>query len=356
MSSGHLLLCRPGFEPVLAAEAGAALGREVRPGAGTVWVADGPLLPPFVFERQRLPAARWFPAEGEGPLARRLLAWIAAALGPAPAPWVLHAYTADPQGTPGLAGRAARLGTALAELCAREQAALAARRRADPAPPLPGRCRVAQVCLLPEGAWASVAAAARLSSPWPAGVHRLPADPAAPSRSYLKLEEALELLGATPRPRERVVDLGAAPGGWTYAFLRRGCQVWAIDNGPLKLGDPGQLPGRLTHLRADGMSYRPAAAHLPLDWLVADMLITPGQALGLLRKWLEGRWMRRFVVNVKLPQRDPLVALGPITAFLAGQGGVSWRMRHLYHDRREVTVVGEVTRGAPARQRKRRGR
>ena len=36
------------------------------------------------------------------------------------------------------------------------------------------------------------------------------------------------------RPGMRAVDLGAAPGGWTWQLVQRGLQVTAVDNGPLK--------------------------------------------------------------------------------------------------------------------------
>lgn len=195
----------------------------------------------------------------------------------------------------------------------------------------------------------------------------MPGDPLAPSRSYLKIEEALDVmyragLGGAPRPNETVVDLGAAPGGWTWAFLKRGCRVYAVDNGPLKLRSRGGMGGEVVHLREDGMRFRPQDhMRIPVDWLLSDMLIAPGQALGLLRRWLEGRWARRLVVNIKLPQRYPLVALTPVVDYLHTVPGLRFHVRQLYHDRREVTVMGEL--GAPprtqdrkpSRQRRRKG-
>ncbi len=122
----------------------------------------------------------------------------------------------------------------------------------------------------------------------------------------------------------------------------------------MKIRGLENLPGELTHLRANGMTFRPPQGWAPADWLLSDMLIDPGQCLGLLRRWLGGGWMRRFIVNVKLPQREPLAALRPIEAFLAAQPGLRWSLRQLYHDRREVTAMGESARtaqGRPSRER-----
>jgi hypothetical protein len=88
------------------------------------------------------------------------------------------------------------------------------------------------------------------------------------------------------------------------------------------------------------------------------MLIAPGQALGLLRKWLGGAWARRCIVNLKLPQKEPLVALAPVREFLAGVPRLRFQLRQLYHDRREVTLMAELAPGAgpppgnPARERR----
>ncbi|MDQ3160795.1 MAG: 23S rRNA (cytidine(2498)-2'-O)-methyltransferase RlmM, partial [Pseudomonadota bacterium] len=78
------------------------------------------------------------------------------------------------------------------------------------------------------------------SSPWPLGIPRLRAQADAPSRSALKLEEALLVL-LDERERStmshdgmRAADLGAAPGGWTWVLMRKGLRVQAIDNGPMQ--------------------------------------------------------------------------------------------------------------------------
>ena len=54
-----------------------------------------------------------------------------------------------------------------------------------------------------------------------------------PSRAYLKVWEACTLLGAWPMPGERCLDLGAAPGGWSWAIAQLGAEVVAVDRAPL---------------------------------------------------------------------------------------------------------------------------
>ena len=56
---------------------------------------------------------------------------------------------------------------------------------------------------------------------------------AAPSRAYLKLWEYFTLLGSTPKPTDKCLDLGSSPGGWTWVLANLGCEVISIDKAPL---------------------------------------------------------------------------------------------------------------------------
>ena len=342
----HISLCRPGSE--------AWLGEEIRqaaPGntlagesAGmVVWQGKAGQRGGFIFERQRIPQAR-FLGKTAGPEAVKALhAWLEEAAPARGGESRVQAFC--PDGAP-----AALLGQA------RELGRQASARLGLDAPgdePVPAAARVIQVLVTPQGVWAGAAPAGDLPSPFPGGVPGLRLPPGAPSRSMLKLLEAWLLMGHRPQARERVVDLGAAPGGWTRACLERGCRVVAVDNGPLKIPGLEDLPGELRHLRSDGLRYRPEGGDIPVDWLVADMLIAPGVCLGLLRKWLDGGWVRNLVVNIKLPQRQPLGALAPMTEWLDTRPELAWRLQQLYHDRREVTLMARLTGPAGTRPAKR---
>lgn len=174
------------------------------------------------------------------------------------------------------------------------------------------------------------------------GQRRMADDDAAPSRSYLKVEEAYGVLGREPMAGETVVDLGAAPGGWSYSAAKRGASVIAIDNGPLK---GGALDHPLIeHRREDAFGFQPAAGE-PVDWLFCDLVEEPHHVVqNLIAPWLTHRWCRRFVVNLKFGRVDALALLREMTA--PGSPFVTetavLRVRHLYHDREEFTLVGEV--------------
>ena len=207
---------------------------------------------------------------------------------------------------------------------------------------------VVQVCVLPEGALVAAAPAAHLIHPAAGGQPQLKRPFDAPSRSWLKLEETLLLLGELPQAQQKVVDLGAAPGGWSFAMAWRGCRVLAVDNGHINMKAFESLPGSCRILRKNGLSFQPSQGWLPTDWLLSDMLIPPGACLGLLKNWLPQSYAKRFVVNIKIPQKEPLPALQPIRAFMRDLPDCSWQLRQLHHNRREVTLFGRCH--APIRQ------
>jgi 23S rRNA (cytidine2498-2'-O)-methyltransferase len=176
------------------------------------------------------------------------------------------------------------------------------------------------------------------------GQRRMADDPAAPSRSYLKIEEAYGVLGAEPRPDEMVIDLGAAPGGWSFSAARRGAQVLAVDNGLLKGGALGHP--RIEHRREDAFGFRPAPGG-SFDWLFCDLVEEPHHVLrNLVAPWLERGWCHRFVINLKFGRTDPVALLQELRAEDSpfARYATDFRIRHLFHDREEFTVAGNVKR------------
>ncbi len=185
------------------------------------------------------------------------------------------------------------------------------------------------------------------SAAWPQGIPRLKFPREAPSRSTLKLDEALLVL-LNEDERERwlkpgmsAVDLGAAPGGWTWQLVRRSLRVTAIDNGPM---DAALLQsGLVAHVREDGFRYRPKK---PVDWLVCDMVEQPRRVAALMAQWLAEGWCRHAIFNLKLPMKkryeETRLCLDSLRSELAAHGrSADIRAKQLYHDREEITVFAQ---------------
>jgi 23S rRNA (cytidine2498-2'-O)-methyltransferase len=174
------------------------------------------------------------------------------------------------------------------------------------------------------------------------GQRRMADDAQAPSRSYLKVEEAYLVLGREPASGETVVDLGAAPGGWSYSAAKRGARVVAVDNGPLK---GGALDHPLIeHRREDAFRFQPSAGET-YDWLFCDLVEEPHHVVrNIIEPWLTRGWCRSFVVNLKFGRVDPIALLREVKSpsGVMGSAVSGFRVRHLYHDREEFTLTGEV--------------
>jgi len=190
--------------------------------------------------------------------------------------------------------------------------------------------------------WLGAADPAR-SSPWFMGIPRLKFPEGAPSRSALKLEEALHSL-LTPGERTRwlraglqAVDLGAAPGGWSWVLADYGLRVTAVDNGALA---PQVAAHHLiTYARADGFRYRPPA---PVDWLVCDIVEQPRRIATLIADWAAQGWCKAAMFNLKLPMKKRYEELAHCEQLIHARlvhsdYSVSVRFKQLYHDREEVT-------------------
>lgn len=177
---------------------------------------------------------------------------------------------------------------------------------------------------------------------WCAGQRRMADDPLAPSRSYLKIEEAYLVMGREPGEGDSVCDLGASPGGWSYSAAKRGARVVAVDNGPLKGGALDHA--LIEHRREDAFRYTPPSGSV-FEWMFCDLVEDPRRVVAnLVHSWLRHGWCRRFVIVLKFGRTDALRLLHEVRAADSPFSLYSRHLRihHLFHNREEFTVVGEV--------------
>ncbi len=150
-----------------------------------------------------------------------------------------------------------------------------------------------------------------------------------PSRAYLKLWEACTRIGAWPLPGERCIDLGASPGGWTWAIAQLGAEVTAIDRADLAPGVAAMPCVTLRRESAFGLAPE------PVDWLFSDIIAYPDRLLALVKAWIAADAARRIVCTVKFQGATDHEAAD---AFAAIPGG---RLMHLFHNKHELTFVWE---------------
>ncbi|MBR9830051.1 MAG: 23S rRNA (cytidine(2498)-2'-O)-methyltransferase RlmM [Oceanospirillales bacterium] len=233
-----------------------------------------------------------------------------------------------------LHGFARKFGSALAQSLRRDGLLLPRKQRAE--------WRLQLFVLDGRTCWLGVARIDN-SSPWPMGILRLKFPQQAPSRSTLKLEEAWHYFIPVRRKDEflsggmTAVDLGAAPGGWTWQLVKQHMFVIAVDNGPMNadLMESGQVE----HRREDAFTFAPPK---PVDWMVCDIVDKPARVTELMLQWALNGWCRNAMFNLKLPMKQRFDEVERCLEYLQRElaaAGIGYRLdaRQLYHDREEIT-------------------
>lgn len=186
--------------------------------------------------------------------------------------------------------------------------------------------------------WRCVHTKANARTPWPQGVPLLALPEGAPSRAWLKLEEAAALFDIPFRAGQRAVEIGSAPGGATHALLERGLQVVGID--------PNDMDARIAahpkfaHMKMTSMNVD-ASALDHYDWLLLDVNVPPRTALRgalpLLRPSLEG-----FVFTLKMKDASLANEIDDWLARIRAAAGQSFALhaRQLWSNGSEICVVG----------------
>ncbi|HVU23797.1 MAG TPA: SAM-dependent methyltransferase [Opitutus sp.] len=333
--------CQSGFEPLLARELAERHGGVVEE-KGPGWVRTGGgsdgAVGDFAFAHLSLMAPAEVRGESVNALAQRVAEFLLASLRGERVETAWPSVWLAPPEVVGLGRRVTAVEAACGELL-RKKLARVAKLATGERPKAPGAARGLFVL------FADFDRAFVAREGWNHGPRRMADDPLAPSRSYLKVEEAYGILGREPAAGESVCDLGAAPGGWSYSAAKRGARVVAIDNGPLKGGALGH-PG-IEHRREDAFRFAPAPGAAAFDWLLCDLVEEPHHVLrSIIEPWLARGWCRRFVVNLKFGRVDPIRLLGELRAAESplARRAPGAQVRHLFHDREEFTLVGEVQR------------
>lgn len=197
----------------------------------------------------------------------------------------------------------------------------------------------------PLGAWTLLSPdtllfSARKSSPFINGAPKFVENRTGPpSRAYLKLWEACTLLRRWPQPGETCLDLGATPGGWTWAIAQLGADVTAIDRAPL---DPAVAA--MPHVQfQQGSAFGLEPAAFPqVDWVFSDIIAYPSRLLALARRWIESGRTKNMVLTVKFQGETDHET---VAAFEAIPGGT---LRHLAHNKHELTFFWSQALAEPA--------
>jgi 23S rRNA (cytidine2498-2'-O)-methyltransferase len=148
-----------------------------------------------------------------------------------------------------------------------------------------------------------------------------------PSRAYLKLWEACTRIGAWPAADDVCLDLGASPGGWTWALAQLGARVIAVDKAPLAASVAAMANVETRSESAFGLPPE------KMDWLFSDIVAYPDKLLALVGRWIDARAARRIVCTIKFQGETDHAAAEAFAAISGGQ------VMHLSHNKHELTFA-----------------
>ena len=298
---------------------------------------DASMTPCAAFSLQCLPNAVDIAGESINQLGREAAEPILSTLQQVEGPWTLHAWCHDYPGSPVRQSRAEKVGAAVMEALGKRQRRLVKSHQAQAT----GESALVQVALRTgtQGVVSTCVAAQRPSlrrvlSRAPGGDHVIAPDTGPPSRAYAKIREALFHLDTSFKRGEFCVDLGAAPGGWTYDALHAGCTVFAIDRSPLRPDLMGHK--QLRFVEGDAFEWVPKRA---VDWLLCDVIAFPQRTIPLLKQWLREKWCKRFVFTIKFKGDEDYAMLEEAKRMLEHHAQ-DFTIRQLHANKNEVTAMG----------------
>lgn len=179
-------------------------------------------------------------------------------------------------------------------------------------------------------------------SDWAGGERRFRREKGQISRAEFKLLEAFEWFNITPPAKGTVLDLGAAPGGWTRVIreLEHPLPVIAVD--PAELHPSLQKDWGVHHVRKSAEIY---LLNLNDDQrftlILNDMRLDSRRSAEALLSFAHYLADDGYVIlSVKLPQFNPQQRLKN-TLRLLRKGYTIVGVKQLFHNRHEVTVLME---------------
>jgi len=173
-------------------------------------------------------------------------------------------------------------------------------------------------------------------SDWAGGRHRFAKEEGQLSRAEFKLMEALDYFKIDIPKGCTVLDLGAAPGGWSHVLLDKGAHVTAVD--PAALDESLLQQPHLTALRDTAQNFL-ARNEQVFDMIVNDMRMESLDSAGLIcsfHPYLKdgGLVILTLKLHDKAMRATALKAIRALEQVYTVKGA-----RQLFHNRCEITVI-----------------
>jgi 23S rRNA (cytidine2498-2'-O)-methyltransferase len=182
-------------------------------------------------------------------------------------------------------------------------------------------------------------------SPYPGGRTPIELPEQAPSRAYLKLEEVLHWSHAPLKKGDMAVEIGSAPGGASYALLKRGIHVVGID--PAEMSPVVLKHPQFTHFRQPVGSVLREDLPQTVHWLLLDMNVEPAITLFAVDRLVTR--MKDTVLGVfltiKLNRWKLADEIPGMIKHIKAMGMVQIKVAQLSLHRQEIVIFGLTRKG-----------
>ncbi|MBT3260823.1 methyltransferase domain-containing protein [bacterium] len=189
-----------------------------------------------------------------------------------------------------------------------------------------------------EELYLGVSLASENLSSWAGGACHFAVEKEQISRAEFKLLELMDL-GILQLPTQgNVLDIGAAPGGWSRILAQKGLQVVAVD--------PANLDSRLieneniVHYKEIIQEYLAVEKKSCFEVILNDMKMEAIESAYIMREAADLLTENSgvAVMTLKLPHIKVKQKIGKVKKILASEYRIIG-MRNLFHNRQEVTAV-----------------
>jgi len=183
------------------------------------------------------------------------------------------------------------------------------------------------------------------SHPLPGALPTIMLPPEAPSRAYLKMEQAIVFAGLDAPGKMRnlaALELGCAPGGATLALLRRGVRVCGVDPGPMdaRVLSYAQSSGTsFTHLKLPVGDLHNVELPGRMNLLITDMNLAPPVVIHYLESVQRRVRASVMMVTLKLNDKAMETRLPDFLERLRRFAPLPFRVTQLPANRSEICVI-----------------
>jgi len=185
--------------------------------------------------------------------------------------------------------------------------------------------------------------------PFAGGQIRVDEPEDSPSRAYVKFEQAVRWMRVPLREGDRAVEIGSAPGGASYAMVRRGVSVCGIDPGEMSelLTHDARWKSRFQHVRAAFSAIGPKDLPADVNWVVLDINAPARVSLPYVEDLAKHYAGSLLGVILTLKMNDPKYArhIPEWLERVKEMGMQRLRATQLPANKREICVVGFTKRG-----------